>query len=120
MANELTVNVSLNYSKGNDALRREPGAKLVTVSGTKRISSVQALSTSAEQITIGEVGTAGYAYFRNLDATNNISLGLDSDAAPAFCTLKPGEFAVLRLASATLYAVAAAGTPSLAYDIFED
>lgn len=119
MANELTVSVDVRYAKGGDAISFTK-SKQITVSGTKRNSSVQALSTSAELVAVGEVGTAGYAWFQNLDATNNISLGLDSDASPAFCTLKPGEIAVLRLASSTLYAIAAAGTPSLAYGIIED
>lgn len=119
MALELTLGVSLQYAKGNDVAAFS-AAKQVTVSGTKRQCGVQALSTSAELVEVGEVGTPGYGWFRNLDNTNNISLGLDSDADPAFCVLKPGEFALLRLVSATLYAKASAGTPQLAYGVIED
>jgi hypothetical protein len=119
MANELTVSVDVRYAKGGDSLNFST-AKQITVSGTKRISNVQALSTTAEVVAVGEVGTAGVAWFKNLDATNNILLGLDSDADPSFAVIKPGEAFVIRLASSTLYAKSSAGTPSLAYGVIED
>jgi len=120
MANELTLSASLAYRKGNDSLAFAPAQKQITVTGTRRITNTQVLSTTAEALVISEISSAVYAWFHNLDTTNNIFISLDSGATNKICTLKPGEFAVFRPATTTLFAGAVASTPLLAWGIIED
>jgi hypothetical protein len=122
MANEIRVSLTLQLSNGTLA----PGAWNETGSFTQntalQVANVVATSTTYAALAVGGIATNGWTLFKNLDATNNLDLGYD-DAGTfrAFATLKPGEFAAIRLKSGVIPAAkAAAGNPKLAYWIVND
>jgi hypothetical protein len=123
MSNEVTVNASLNVRKVNLIQTRSANgafdlnaASPAVAAGTKSIGFA-----AHEAIALGSVATPGWAYFKNVDATNYIQLGTDSSGAfIAFAKLKPGEFCILRLATAAPYAKANTAAVKLTYEIYDD
>lgn len=98
MAQEITVTARLSVSKGFLVQKFDPGTILVDMTGTTAIGGVQDIGTTAEALSITDVSTAGYAFFRNTDTTNFVELGTGTAGSFAsFAKLKPGETAVLRL-----------------------
>ncbi len=139
MANEITINALLTFAKGNvTALTRSSAGARFDVAGTKFVAGVQSIGTTEEPLAMGEVETAGWAWMKNLDATNAIRIRADSasdlaellggDVAEAaelivrmdLVELKAGETALFRLATDTPHAVAEDGPCELEYIIVED
>ena len=123
MANEITLNLSMSVSKGFLTASRAVQPLRVTMAGTRYSDNGQAIGFAAhEQVVIGaDVGTEGYAFFRNLDATNFVQIGVDvSGTFYPFAKLKAGEAAVLRLATGTIYAKADTASVDLAAWVLED
>lgn len=106
MANELSVALSLRYSKNGISLNRYV-TDSVTVAGNSYLSGVQIIGFSAhEALSLGDVATAGYVLLRNTDGTNYVQVGIDSSGTfvPSI-KLLAGEAAMFR-AGAVLYAKA--------------
>lgn len=120
MANELTVSSSIRFQKGNaPAVRFEQTPTDLNVSGTQCVVHIQSIGTSEEALDIGDLGTLGWAYFHNLDATNFVSIRSGTGAAN-FLKLLPGERAgPMRLAASAPYAIADTGACELWYMIVE-
>ncbi|MCE9553417.1 MAG: hypothetical protein K8T91_08590, partial [Planctomycetes bacterium] len=103
MASEITVNAALNVVKSALKLERRPGAISVTMTGARYNLQVSDIGFAAhEQIPIGDVATAGWAFFRNLDTTNFVTIGVEVAAAfYPLVKLKAGEPAMFRLGTNT-------------------
>ena len=122
MANEITITASMKVANGNlDESWRKANLK-VNQTGKSAAGSVQEIGFAAhEQIVLTDIGTAGYAYFRNTDTTNYVEVGVDVGATfYAFMKLKPGEAAVLRLATGTIYAQANTAAVKLQSRVLEE
>lgn len=93
----------------------------VSQAAIHKTSQVQTIGTTYEALTVGaDVATAGWAFFRNLDATNFVEIGLEvSSAFQTLMKLMPGECALLPLATKALYARANTAAVKLDFTILE-
>jgi hypothetical protein len=94
MANEVSIAVSLSYSKNGVSAVREESFK-ADVAGDSMTHAIQEVGTAFELLTEhGEVGTAGWYFLKNLDPTNFVEFG-EGDNEFAI-KLLPGESTVFR------------------------
>lgn len=77
MASELQVQLSISFTKSGASLSRVFPSTYFDVSGTAGVANVIAVGTSDETLALGDVGTNGWLYMKNLDATNYITAGAD-------------------------------------------
>jgi hypothetical protein len=113
MANEITISATLSASK-NGAQVTSTASTLVSMSGDEMLTNVQNVGTSAEAVTVADLDTAGYAFFKNMDATNFVEIALDSAVSTqVFCKLLAGEFSLIKLKTTTIYAKADTGAVNL-------
>lgn len=106
MANEITVRTSLRVDNGNFKITADAGALTFdqSAAGGGNPGTVE-VGTTEESISLGDIGTSGFCYIRNLDATNYVQLGFSTGVYGI--RLKAGEPCLFRLdPSATLYALA--------------
>jgi len=76
MANELRLGFSLSYAKGGAALNRAETDE-VTQTGDAIAHEIQSIPTSnTALVEAAAIGTPGYVFVKNLDATNFVSVGL--------------------------------------------
>lgn len=92
----------------------------ITPAADAAVRNEHSVGTTPELLVVGDIGTIGYCVFKNLDQTDTITLSLDAPGAAPFATLKPGEFALVRLSNKLTYAKASANTPKLAYILCSD
>ena len=123
MADEATVTAALKFEKaGVGAFELGKALQRIDVAGSRCVMHTQVISTTPtdEALDLGELASAGLAYFENLSTTagQNIHLHI-GDGGTDFMKLLPGEAFVVRLASTDVWAIAAAGTPSLRYGVLE-
>lgn len=97
MANEITLTSKMSVSKGNFVTALEVSGLKRTQDAIGATQGVLSIGTSEETISAGDVGTLGYAMFRNLDETNYVDIGPDSTGLVGFIRLEPGDVAMLRL-----------------------
>src|SRR5436309_15751946 len=89
MSNEITITSTLKYSK-NKASASLAGTFQASQTGDKYEAGVQSVGTSPEEtIQKGDIGTIGYAMFRNMDPTNFVQLG--AQTGQYTIKLNPGE-----------------------------
>lgn len=123
MANEISVSAGITVSKTNGPKVSFPSeTKQIDLSGARFSSAVQDIGTSShEALTIvADQSTAGWAYFRNLDATNYVEIGVDVGATfGPLLRLYPGQFTVVRLTTTAVYAKANTAAVKLQYFILE-
>lgn len=99
MADEVTLDATLNYADSESADETLSVAALLASVATKKYTKAkQSIGTSEEAINLGEVTAPGWALFVNRAIANFIELRVGSGGAK-FAKLKPGEFAFLRLGS---------------------
>ena len=123
MADEIQVGLDLLVENGNlKSSKRVPKSSLkVDQTTAALIENVQNIGTSHEALDMGGITTAGYAYFRNLDATNFVEIGIDVSATfHATVKLKAGEACVFRLTTNAPYAQADSAACDLQYMILDD
>ena len=120
MADELTINLSMSLVKGNVSMSRSDKLT-VDVTGTGLIHNVQNIGfAAAEALTVAaDIGTEGYMFCRNIDATNFVYIGPDSTGIVNFIKLLPTEIAMFRLATGTIMAQADTAAVDLEYWIIE-
>lgn len=109
MAGTLSANFSAAFTTtAGVALSLNSGTSTsFTIAGSTGISLVQAIGTSAEALTVTDVGTLGWIAVRNTDSTNYVELALDStlSATNTFAKLLAGEWTIIKAnPSATYYA----------------
>jgi hypothetical protein len=114
MANSISFSAGLNLSGTGISLSGNGSASAVQA-GTNAIEDTTALSTTTSQISIGSIVTMGYLYVKNLDATNNVRIGLVTPVTSgnAFVTLQPGEFTIIPTRQTVIYAISVAATPQI-------
>lgn len=123
MANEIQPFVSLKATKGNLKIPKHGGtSQSITMTGSVYASGSPSIGTGAhEALPMQDVSTAGWAYFRNADATNYVEIGYDTNGTfRAFLKLKAGEECVCRLTQNAPYAQANNGAVVLQYLILQD
>ena len=121
MANELSITTRLKANKGNLQISREASIS-ADMSGGNMSLVAQDIGTTYEAVTIAsDVGTEGYAYFRNLDTTNYVEVGVEVAAAfYPLIKLKAGEAAIVRLATGSVFAKANTASVILEAFVLED
>lgn len=77
MSAELQIQLSAKFNKGGSKLEAIFDSAYFDVSGASGIKNVIAVGTSDETLALGDVGTNGWLYMKNLDATNFITAGAD-------------------------------------------
>lgn len=125
MANELAITATMRLKIDN--LDRTYGSRrfLADVADADMAAGVVSTSTTSAIFDMSLVSSPGYAYFRNLDATASIQIGIFTSAAfEPFCNLGPGDIAILKLhtdvkTTTPLRHLASEGTPQLDYVILE-
>src|SRR4051794_16391060 len=102
MASEISISSSLSVNKGSLQLSRSANFR-ADMPGTEFGQAGQIIGFSAhEALAINaDIGTKGVAWFRNLDATNYVEIGVQDGSSNfiPFAKLKPGEGYPIRLAS---------------------
>jgi hypothetical protein len=121
MANELTLTLSMSASKGF-LVSRSAASLRRDISGDSYAAGVQAIGFAAHEAVViaAEVATAGFCWFKNLDATNFVQIGVDVGAAfYPLVKLLPGDCAIVPLATTTLYAKADTAAVNLEFCLLE-
>lgn len=122
MANELTLNTSLALNKGG-ATPSVAGTRNAqyTVAGFRYVRGLQSVGTSEEALGIGELASLGYAWFKNLDGTNFVTIKTGTGGVN-MVKIKAGETAVFRFGSGVTapFAIADTAAVKLDYMIVED
>lgn len=122
MANEITLNINAKVVNGNfvDSFNLN-GTTQLDQAASGADGGVVSVTTSETTISLSRLGTEGYLFLRNLDATNYIEFGPDATGMVALGKLKPGEAAVLRLKpGVTLKAQANTATCKMLVKCWED
>lgn len=119
MSNVLAVTGSINYTGQGSPNPKAVTALQVTVAANGRVDGVVAASTVEAAIPLGGLTALRWAWFHNLDSTNNITIKA-SNGGQKMWTLLPGEFAEGPLdtsINAPTF-VSNAGSPLLEYEIY--
>lgn len=101
MANEITLNATFEFEKGNIKLTFRPGSHDPSVSGQYVLNSVQQIGTSAyEGLGTGDCSSGGYGFFYNVSTSTTTDPTLhiarsDATSTP-FMKLLPGDYAIIR------------------------
>ena len=116
MADEIKINASLQINDTNLVEAFLPGTLSIdfdSAGAASRYGSggVQAIGTSVEQVTQGDTTDGSIFFFRNIDETNYVEIGITSDDTSGgtfypFLKLRAGEYSVGRLSNATIFAQA--------------
>lgn len=118
MANELRLSLTLSFDKGGASIQKSKTPSL-TVTGTLFAHGVQNVGLVEEELTlVTGMGTLGYVYLHNLDATNFISAG--SVTGELGIKVKPGEIALFRTNGAGIFVLADTAACDIEYVIIED
>ena len=119
MANEITASFAFRAAKGNlDVSKTASGQFTLSASAPVASGGCQSIGTAAhEALGLGDVSDAGWAYFKNIDATNYVEIGVDvSSSFYPLVRLAAGEFALFPLSnSAAPYAKANTAAVVLEY-----
>jgi hypothetical protein len=119
-ADELQLSVGWVYNKDGRKRTLSPVTALYDVSGGGVIENVQTITTNgpATALVLGSVTAPGFAYFKNLDATNAVRIGTsDGTNFTAFLRLRAGESSPTWLDGAVPYALAVSNSVRLDYTI---
>jgi hypothetical protein len=102
MANEINTQISLNIKTALGARLDRSEVKKIDMTGESVLQTTQLVEASnvALDMSNTELGTPGYVFIKNLDATNYCSIGLTGSYT---IKLKAGEFCLFR-AAADLFA----------------
>ena len=106
MANEIAARAFLRMVvAGEDPIEIDTLIRYFDMTGTEYVDGIFSIGTSAEDINLGDVGTPGWVFLKNLDATNHIEGGYDTtrlDLNEAVTKAEPGEFTLTRWGAATV------------------
>lgn len=119
MANELTLSLSLRFSKSPTQVVEVAKVLQRDVTGDDYTHKTQTIGTSAEALNIGDITTPGYLVIVNTDGTNYVEIR-DGESGADVVKLKAGDWAMFRLTTATPYAIADTGNCVVEYWLVED
>jgi hypothetical protein len=117
MSKELEVAMGFSFSKAGVTVHFATRTIEIDVIGGTAYHHIKLVGTSPEDLPTGAIETIGYCWFRNLDTTNFIQLGVNNNV---FMKLKPLEEAVVRLGISNPQAIADTAPAELEYIIVED
>ena len=126
MASEISVTTRLYAKKSFLVVDNNVGTINADLSGSTSASGIVSIPTSAGGTALSLDGittaTMGYAFFRNIDATNYIEIGVQVGGTfYALVKLKAGEVALLRMNQTNApYARANGTAANLQYTILAD
>lgn len=133
MANEIELTARVRVTNGSYKLDWNPGTIKIDQSAIGQGGAVQVIGTTPELLVLGDVTNNGYLLLRNLDTTNFIIWGPDSNTGSgsgpgggsgsivAVGKLKPGETAILRITQdVTIWAYADSASCKLQVIVLED
>lgn len=121
MANEIRVTGSLSVANGFFDQDIRPSQNSITQNAAGAGGGVFSATTTAAAIPTGTATTCGYAFFRNVSATNDAQIGTLTGASFVhFATLKAGEYGIIRLGTNAPTARSSAGTVLIQYLILAD
>lgn len=105
MANEITITSGIQILKGSLSHSVNTQTVQADLAGVRVNRTTQAIGTTYEAYAAGDIATAGWAYFKNLDATNYVELGVQVSAAfYPLVRIDPGKTAgPFRLSILTFY-----------------
>ena len=119
MAKEITVSATLTVKTALGITADKSETKKIDMTGEAVYHGIQDVTATAavleysEQALMGSTGdTAGWMMLKNLDTSQNITLGDDNAHASHIVKLLPGEFALFR-ANIPIFADCATGTAKL-------
>jgi hypothetical protein len=118
MANEIKAEAILQVEKGSFLWSRSLSGLQATMTGDAFAGGVVSVGTSKESLALGDVSTPGWVLIKNLDDEHFVAVGADADSP--FLKLKAGEFALFRMAGATLSAKADTAACLVEYYVIED
>lgn len=122
MANELSINFKLAFSKSGQSLQIPSFVENIDVSSSARNAAVQNIGTTHEALALGDLTTSntGATKITNLDPTNYVEIGIVVSATfyPVF-VLPAGKFMwAPRVSTNALYAKANTAAVNLEYYLF--
>ena len=120
MADEITITYGLRVNKGGVSVQVPTTQQQYDMTGSRRCSNTQNIGTTQEVLVTGDLATAGYGLFINLDATNFVEIGIVSGGT-FYPTIKllPGQIALAPLATLAIYAKADTAAVDLDYELIE-
>jgi len=120
MSREIRASGKLRFKLGDTDVVIE-GRSVIDVSGDAFVRFRQNVGTSEEALEVGDIGTLGWAFFINHDATNYVEISSGS-GVQALIRVEAGEIAgPFRLSQgATLYATANTAAVDLEGLVIED
>ena len=96
MADELKVTITASLENGADKTTWNHGQKSITQTAIGGHGGIVVVGTSEEDLAIGDVGTLGWIFLRNL-GVNYVTYGAKDTTMKALGRLEAGEEAALRL-----------------------
>lgn len=127
MANEISLSVMLDYAKGQrnfSTTGKGFTGILRDVTGGDVTFRTHVVGTSAEALTLGEVGTPGFIVVKNIEGTNTsnyVCLGASTvTSSNGLVKLKNGDVAMFRLGISAPYAISDGNSCEIIYAIIED
>lgn len=106
MANEITITCDLRAAKSGAAIASGSKTKQLTMAGANMLSATQAIGTSAELISFGDVASPVMVRITNLDDVNYIEIGGDSGLTVFKLKILAGCSNIISPSSGTVYAKA--------------
>ena len=126
MADEITINVTIDIKKGNFKSSFRPGTITPDFAGTYVTEQVQNINTSTyEAIGTGDATSGGYSFFYNISTaatttpTINIAQATGAATSYVFAKLLPGEYATFRNNNVAMAVLAVGATAALHYGVFD-
>jgi len=126
MANEISISTRLYAKKSFLNVDHNVGVVTADLSGSTSAAGIVSIPTTAGGTALSldgiTIATAGYAFFRNIDATYYIEIGVQvAGTFYALVKLKAGEVALLRMNQTNApYARANGTAANLQYTILAD
>jgi len=109
--NEITASIVLRVDAGFLSQQRAVNAQWsLATSPANAAGGTQVVPTNGTPalVSIGDVTTGGWSFFRNLSAHNTVSIGASPNAGTnvyEFVRLEAGQYALLPLGTSAVYAV---------------
>lgn len=97
MADELKVTINARLENGENKQTWNHGEDSITQAAIGGHGGIVVVGTSEEDLSVGDVGTLGWLFLKNLDSTNYVTYGPKDTVMKAFGRLEAGEEAALRL-----------------------
>lgn len=121
MANELSIDFGLRYSKNSNQVQIPTTNFTIDVGSTLYLGVTQDIGTTYEALYNTGLSSGGAAYFFNNDPTNYVEIGLEVSAVfHPLIRIPPQKFAFLpRLSTVALFARANTAAVNLSYFIFQ-